>query len=363
MLARGLDALYRAALAAPHEPIIDVEVWRGATRIVENLPVATGEVTATLASRVSRVASLVCPGSYYDLISPFSDMLRAYRGVRMADGTEYRWQVFGGRITDTELTEDGDVDLNAEDPAGDVVGRTFTVPEQSTQGAVISDEVVRLISDALPDALFGTFDSYSTRVPVLIWEHDRGGALDEMATAVGSFWYALANERFVFRRVPWTIAGPAVLTMADGETGTILSSRARKDRSNVFNQVTVTGERLDGTVPVYYTASDTDPTSPTYIGGPFGVRNKLLSLNTPTNNDVARGAAFDYLRRSTSLTEAWSITCVPDAALELGDVLNLQVQGRTVFKQVASTIQMPLVVEGSMSVACRAQVVGSLANV
>lgn len=361
MLAGGLDLLYRLALAAGHKPILDVEVWRGSSLVVDALPISTGEVTATLASRVSRVASCVAPGDFYDVVDPFTDTLRCFRGIEMADGSQqYRWQVFGGRLTDAELTPDGMCDINAEDVAGDVVSRAFTIPEQSVVGAIVSDEVVRLISDALPNALFGTFDPYAVRVPTLIWEHDRGSALDEMATAVGSFWYALANERFVMRRVPWTVNKPAVLTLSDGEGGTVLGSTARRDRRNVYNQITVTGERLDGTVPVYATASDDDPTSPTFVGGPFGIRNKLLNLNTPTNQEAARSAAFDYLRRSTSLTEAWNLTCVPDASLELGDVLNLEVQGRTVFKQVVSAIQMPLVVEGTMQVTCRAQVVGSL---
>jgi hypothetical protein len=358
MLAGGTDVLYRLALAAGHKPILDVEVWRDTTRVVEALPISTGEVTGTLASRVTRVASGITDGTYYDIISPFTDVLRAYRGIEFADGNRYRWQVFGGRITDTMLNEEGLCDFNAEDAAGDVLSRGFTVPGQSTVGAIVSDEVVRVISDAVPGALFGDSDQYEVRVPNLVWEHDRGSALDEMATAVGSFWYALANERFVLRRVPWTVAGAAVLTMRDGEGGTILGSTARKDRSAIYNQVTVTGERLDGSVPVYATVADENPDSLTYVNGPFGVRNKLLNLNTPTSSDVARGAAADYLRHSTALTEAWSFSCIPDAALELGDVLDLEVQGRTVFNQVVASIQMPLMVEGSMSVSCRAQVVG-----
>jgi len=363
MLAGGLDLMYRQALAAGHKPIIELEVWRGSQLLVDFLPVSTGEVTATLASRVSRVASGVAPGSFYDVISPFTDTLRCYRGIEMADGSKtYRWQTFGGRLTDTDLNEEGNCEFSAEDMAGDVISRGFTVPEQSTVNALVSDEVQRIISDALPDALFGTSDSYSIRVPALIWEHDRGQALDEMSTAVGSFWYPLANERFVLRHVPWTVAGDSVLTMRDGDGGTILTSSSRRDRRNVYNQITVTGERLDGTVPVYYTAADDNPASTTFIGGPFGIRNKQLSLNTPTTYEAARSAAFDYLRRTTSLTEAWSFSCVPDAALELGDVLDLEVKGRSVFKQVVDSIQMPMVVEGSMYVSCRAQVVGSLQN-
>lgn len=360
MLTGGLDGLYRAALATPHEPIIRAEVWRGTDRIVDDLPIGNGEVTATLTSRVSRIASLVTYEPFYDEVSPFTDTLRCFRGIRLGDGTPLEWPVFVGRLTDSQLDADGLVTFNAEDNAGAVLENGFTVPENSTVGAGVRDEIQRIISDRFPGALFGPSDEYFQRVPALTWEHDPGQALDEMATAVGSYWYALATGRFVLRRFPWTIDSPAILTLSDGDGGTILSAVPHKDRRGVYNQVTATGERVDGTAPVFYTASDDNPDSLTYVGGPFGIRNKLLTLNTPDNVDVARGAAFDYLRRSTAHVESWTFVSVPDAALELGDVLELHARGRRAPRQVVASISMPLVIEGTMQVSCRAQVVGSL---
>lgn len=358
MLAGGLDALYRDVLAASHEPYIKVEVWREDDLIVPDLLINTGEVTATLASRVSRVAALATIGDYWDVISPFTDTLRAYRGVVLGDGTPMRWPVFVGRITDSELTPEGALDINAQDYAGAVLENGFSVPLNSNVGQNVRDQVYDIIAGRLPGAQFGTSDNYTQRMPPLTWEHDPGQALDEIGTATGSFWYPLADGRFVLRRVPWTVDVAPILTLHDGDGGTILTSSARRDRGNVYNQVTVTGERMDGSVPVFATQSDETPSSPTYINGPFGIRNKLLSLNTPTNQDSARSAALDYLKRTTALTEAWQFTATPDAALELGDVLTLRAQGKLALRQVVASISMPLVVEGTMSVQCRAQVIG-----
>jgi hypothetical protein len=358
MLSGGLDLLYRAALAASHKPIIRVEIWRGGSLLVPDLLVNNGEVTATLTSRVSRVATCVTTGDYYDVISPFTDMMRCYRGIELGDGTPLEWPIFVGRLTDSELTPEGLLDINAEDNAGSVIANGFEFPLDSNVGQNVRDQVYDLISGRLAGATFGTSDEYTLRMPRLTWEHDPGQALDEIATAAGSYWYALANGDFVLRRVPWTIDVPPIIDLYDGDGGTILTSGARKDRRNVYNQVTVTGERLEGSVPVYDTQSDESPASPTYINGPFGIRNKLLSLNTPTSFDAARSAAFSYLKRSTALTEAWSFTCTPDAALELGDVLTLHAQGRVSSRQVVASISVPLVVEGSMAVQCRAQVIG-----
>lgn len=366
MLAGGQDRLYREALASGFEPYVRVEIWDGTfpgNIVVEDMPISNGEVTATLSSRVSRVATVLAPGAMYDVVSPFGHFMRAYRGIRFGEGdTTYVWQVFGGHVTDTELTAEGFCAINAADRADDVVNRTFTVPENSTVGSLVTDEWQRLITDAVPHALFGASDPFSMRIPALTWEHDRAGALDEMATALGAFWYPLANERFVIRRVPWTVRAEPILTLADGDGGLVTSSAARRDRANVFNQVTVTGERLDGTRPVYATVSDEDPTSPTYFLGPFGIQNRLLTLNTPSNQEAARTAAQDYLRRSTALTEAWSCSMVPDASIELGDTYSLSVQGRMIERQVVQSLSIPLVVQASMNVAFRAQVVGGLAD-
>ncbi len=362
MLAGGTDLGYRQALCASHEPIVRVEIWRAGSLLLPDMVINNGNVTATLTSRVSRIASVLSPGYLYDVVSPFSDVMRAYRGLRLGDGTPVEWEVFRGRVGATGLTEDGQLEFESEDLAGAVIANGFTVPENSTVGANVRDEMYRIIADRLPGALFGVSDEYTQRVPAMTWEHDPGQALDEMGTAIGSFWYPLANGRFVVRRVPWTVNIPPVLTLEDGEGGFLLSSAARKDRSRVFNQVTVTGERLDGSAPVYYTASDTDPTSPTYIYGPFGIQNRLINLNTPDNVDAARGAAFDYLRRSTALTESWSFTCPVDGSMELGDVFTLKAQGHIAMRQVVTTIGIPLIAAGAMSVQCRAQVIGELAD-
>jgi hypothetical protein len=181
-----------------------------------------------------------------------------------------------------------------------------------------------------------------------------------MGTAVGAFWYALAGGEFVIRRVPWTVPGDPVVTFADGPEGAVIESEAIRSRDEVFNSITVTGERTDGTDPVFYTARDENPSSPTFVGGPFGVRNKLVRLRTPGTQATAKGAADDFLRRTTALVESWSFTCPPDASLELGDVVGLAVRGRTGIVQVVESFTMPMDVAGIMRVDCRSQVIGLL---
>ena len=126
--------------------------------------------------------------------------------------------------------------------------------------------------------------------------------------------------------------------------------------------MTVTGERLTGQVPVYATAADTDPTSPTYINGGFGVRSFLDRLQTPSTPGGAAGAAQERLSVSIAPIEAFQIRCVADASLELGDVVILDINGRSVV-QVVSALSMPLGVDGDMFVSTRSLVSNPLEGV
>lgn len=366
MLAGGTDLLYRNALATSHEPYFRVEVWRGTERLINDLTYLSGRLRATLASRVSRtldfsVDETMYPYSVDDVLAPFGNYVKAYRGIKFADGHQYVWQVFRGRIAVVNLDGDGQCRITCNDRADDVVQARFEKPESSQVGAFVINEFVRLVSDALPDAAFGTSDRFDQVVPLLTWEHDRGRALDEMATAVGAFWYPLANGDFVMRLAPWTVPGQVTVVLSDGTGGTIQDSTAARSRESVFNSITVTGERSDGTEPVFYTARDDNPNSATYVAGPFGVRNKLIQLNTPATQGNARAAAESYLRHTTALTEQWAFACTPDGSLELGDVVGLKVRGRNPIVQVVESFSLPMDVQsGLMTVQCRSQVLGAL---
>jgi len=364
MLPGGTDLLYRQALAAGHEPYVRVEVWRGAVRLATDVVFLAGSVDATLTSRVSRTLSLTLPKGDYPveddgLFAPFGNVIRAYRGLIFADGERYVWRVFTGRITEVEQDE-GACYVVAQDRAADVADAAFVAPENSVPGIPVFDEFQRLVSDGLPDATFGPSDSFFQTMPIETWEHDRAGALDEIAVSVGAFWYPLADGRFVMRKVPWTVAGDPVVTLTDTEGGTVLRARPGRGRAKVYNSVTVTGERTDGTAPVFHTAEDLNPASPTFVDGPFGRRNTLINLQTPSTPDAARQAAEDFLRRTTAFTESWSYVCIPDASVELGDIQRLDVRGRVDIRQVVAQFSMPLDTTEMMSVSCRAQVVGSL---
>lgn len=375
MLTGGLDGLYRRAWATPHREYVKVEVLDGAGNVLPlprgsidpdtgGLLFLDGAVTASLSSRVTRTMTITVDESLYPetiagLLAPYGNRLRAYRGIEFATGDRYAWQVFTGRIQQPIMSPDGTVVVPAADRALEVAEFGFLVPENSQVGNTLNAEFIRLVSDAITDAVFGTSDTFFETMPELTWSTDRAGALDEIATTGGAFWYALADGSFVLRKYAWTIAGAPLLTLSDGVGGVLVASPSR-DRDDVYNSITVTGERADGSAPVFAFAQDANPDSPTYVSGPFGRRHKTINLQTPQTQGTAQTAANAWLRRSIGLNETWRWTQPPDAALELGDIVSLNAFGRSGIIQVVSGFTLPLDPEAMMSVQAHAQVIGAL---
>ncbi len=369
MLDGGLDTMYREALATSHQVYVKVEVLDGLQNVLEtDLVFEAGNVAATLTSRVSRRCSLTVAEDLYpfnadDLLAPYGNMIRATRGIEFADGTRLAWVVFVGRIQDATLNDDGTCSIEAADFAADVIENKFVRPENSQPSNSATDETVRLITEGFPQAQFGQLDVFAEPVRTRTWQLDRGQGLDEISTSVGAFWYPVAAGPFTLRRYPWTVPGVPVVTYSDtGTLGSVSGSRATRSRSDVYNSLTVTGERLNGDAAVYALAQDTNAASTTYIDGNFGRRHQMLRLQTPGSQGAAQGAANENLKRLIGLVDAWTWTMTPDAALELGDVAQLDVHGRTGIIQVVAGFQMPLDLR-PMRVAGRAQVIDILEGV
>jgi hypothetical protein len=376
MLAGGADPFYRSILSAAHQRYLRVDVYSGDGLLLNSqipehfrgdpeggLVIMGGSVTANLGNRVARNAMVQVPFDLYpveptDLLAPFGNELRITMGVRLDDGSApYTWPVFRGMIRNVEANSNGMCVVQCADRASEVVDALFVSPQNSQPLNTINQEWQRLIVDALPDATFGLSDVFDRLVQPLTWELDRAAALDEMAMSVGALWYPLAPGEFVIRRYPWTVLSPAVITLTDQLGGTVLGWSVERSRDSIFNVVTVTGERLNGDTPVYATASDTTPGSPTSLTGNFGVRSRLERLQTPSTQGGAQSAAEALLRTYVAPTEEWRLEVVPDPSQELGDTVLVQVNGRSEL-QVVKSFSLPLNLSGDMTISTRSIVVG-----
>jgi hypothetical protein len=371
--AGGLDAQYRDALVRPHVVYNRVDVLdRNGNVLQSDLPFIDGSVRATLSSRVARVLSLSVDRSWFPLsangsvdtgglLTPFGNRLRASRGITYGDGSRITFPVFYGRIEQVQMGRAGQVSLSASDLAADVVDAQFESPQSSIPANTITTEFRRLVQGALSDATFGTSDLTASKIPPLAWQNDRAQALDDMSATVAMLWYPLADGSFVQRLVPWTKPGQtAQVFLADGTNAApgvnngIADWTVTVSRTGVYNSVVFASERQDGTAPVYATVRDLVATSPTYYLGNFGRKPLLIQNQAAMTQSQCLQAAQSALKAAVAVTQVWDpVSIVPDASLELGDLIGMQAEGAA-STQVVVGFTLPLRETGDMSLSLRA---------
>jgi hypothetical protein len=347
------DPGYRLALTRPHESYSRVEVWYGGIQRDEltwtprasytrQAPVFfSGSVRSSLNSRVTRTMDLTVPELLYpwgtkDLLNPYGTELRAFKGIRYGSGTQVEFPAFVGTIEEVSPPR-GTCTIKASDTALRVAGAGFQSPMPSQVGTLVLDEYERLVLDANPRAVFGPHSAITALVPQLSYADDRGQALDNLADAATAFWYTLADGRYVMRSVPWLAPLTSTpLALSDGPGGVLLDAHPVRSTSGIYNQITVLSDRADGGAAIWATRTDTDPASPTYVGGAFGVRSKQIRITGAAVQSQLDALARTELEKSKALTSSWTASIVPDASIELGDALALTFRERLATQYVVS---------------------------
>lgn len=360
---------YRQALAASHEAYARVEVWRAGVQVDElayvdrgqpytrNVPVFSGgTIQATLASRVARTLDLIVPEWLYpwnvtDLLNPYGTELRVFKGIRYGNSSPDEFPAFVGTIEEVSPPQLGQCRVKASDTALRVAAAGFLSPMGSQVDTLVVDEFERLVLDANPRATFGAHSPITALVPQLAYDSDRGQALDSLAGTASANWYTLPDGRYVLRTVPWVAPlTQSPLALTDGDGGTLLDAYPVRSTAGIYNQVAVLSDRADGGPAFYATASDTNPASPTYVGGPFGVRSRPpIRVTGAVDQGQLAALARVELQRSQALTASWTLTCVPDASIELGEALGVAFRGRAAV-QFAAGFTMPLRPDAAMQI-------------
>jgi Domain of unknown function (DUF5047) len=371
----GLNARYRDALAAGATASIRVDITDpSGVPLLSDVSFSAGQVQATLQSRVVRTLSLTVDRSLFPVttagsvdygapLAPVGNRAKVYRGIQYGDGSiwppPYGFPVFAGCIETVALDQSGAVKVTANDLANEIVTADFETPMNSIPGNSVNTEFQRLVLDGLPSATFGTSDTIHLAVGQLTWATDRAQALDDILKGSSALWYPLADGSFVQRFTPWTLPGrQPVATFTDGVAGTALGTLGQHtitiSRTGVLNSVVYVSDRQDGLAALRAVARDTNPASPTYIRGKFGKKVGVISNQGASTQGQVNTAALNELRKAQALGFTWNpIGIVPDASLELGDLVTLRASGVSA-NQVVVAFTVPLRESGAMTVSTRA---------
>ncbi len=273
-------------------------------------------------------------------VSPYVAEVRVEYGVTL--GLNEWWQTVGTFVVTTTKETDtpGVVSVSGADRAQRIIDARLETPLTTSGGTVAA--IASLVTNADSRITFTDHTGSAATHSPSVWERDRAEAVQRLAESIGATLYFYPDGTAHLWPQP---SANGVLTswaLARGRGGGKVSSARTVSREGVYNAYVVVGEAADGSAGVTAVARDNDPTSPTRYGGPFGKRPRFLRTSLVRTVGQAGTAAVAGLARSTG--QAWSIdlTGLPNPALEVGDMLSVEVEPGVWARHMLDGYDLPL---------------------
>jgi hypothetical protein len=347
---------FLARLAESHTPVTQVQLFLTTGEVID-LPHIGGSVTVDRSQAIRRTCTVTCPDPSLiprtpsDQLATYGARLRIARGVEYGDGTSelvplgvFRLDSVDGDVSDGPVTLQGKgLEVVVQDDRFTTryraSGTVVTAITSLIRRSIIGADVISEITDTAIGARW--FDV----------EADPWAGCQEIAAAAGAEVYANADGVFVIRVMPDLAAVDPVWAVEATEGGVYISGDRAMTSDGVHNAVLARGESTSDSIPpVSYLATDSDPNSPTYWGGPYGRRPLFYSSSTLTTLAACQNAARLKLAEAKAPNAGGDISSLPNPALEPGDVLRVvHEDGSRELHQVAS-FSVPLDIGGDFPI-------------
>lgn len=335
-----VSASQKAALLGSHEMSTRVVCLRGATSLGD-VPVRDVSVSATYSTRGGRDGYLYVARDVIDagLLNPLSDQVIIYTGIKGI----VEVPIFTGRVDSYNIDEFGGAEIPLLSRGVEAVRAEFEIPWSVQAPLLSTSEIIEILQDVDPTWAVDTSRATPRAIPSnLVFEYDRGQALDQIASGSSTIWQPDRTGGFTVYDNPYSIgpslASASVVTLTDGQDGCLVSVFEAKSREGIYNSITLVVERVNNTAPLRVTVRDTNAASPTYWGGLFGKANLVVKNQNPTNLADATQLALRILRQSLALQRSWRIEVPHLPILDPGDVFTLWYRDE-VTAQVVESIQ------------------------
>lgn len=352
------------ALTGSYQPTVQVDAWYDGELVLQGVPVAGGRVTLDRTRAMAGSLSLdaaatdesLIPTSWDSPLAPYGSVLNVRAGIRFgaesgesvslgwyridsADPKEWWVPYQGADLSQppTWVCRGTLVSVEASDRMSLLDDAKFIVPEAPASLTSVKTEIVRLARDHVPiDDLSPITDAAIPRS--ITYQTSRVEALQALADVLAC-WVRMSPGGGL-NLVPQTPASlTPVWTISVGEMGHITDWGRKLDRAELRNGVVSKGQTAAGN-PVQGVA--VEETGPLRWGGPLGTIPEEHSSNLLTTEAAAQADAETRLARMIRERVApVSVTCVSNPALELDDVVALELPDRTLTGQVAQ-LTIPL---------------------
>lgn len=358
----GISAEAQTALRQSHGMQARATVYSPTLGVLD-LPIAGGEVVADAGSQVRRSGSVLAdprwwPASPQDLLAPYGSEMQVDYGIVLPSG-DTEWVPVGRlRLDEAQrrrpVSGSADVQVALVDRAARVAENRLTSPGQTRSGFSAVAEITRLVQETLPSVTVVDTTGVTASAAVLDIPRERWDeGVEKLASSIGAevFFDPVGQLRI---RLQPTLADPVVWRASTAEMSTLLSAEDSLSRAEVYNRVVAMGQRSDGTAPVFAVVDDTDPASPTYISGPFGVKPRFYAsalLTTVAQCQTAGAALLARVRGAAVRTE---FTALVHPGLEPGDVIGVYDGGREI-PLILDRVAVPLSPSGTQPLVARAE--------
>lgn len=342
----NVSPAFLTAVRGSHEVVSTVQLIQpGQTGVSFEgrfLAIEDGSVTldATADVRGSLDLTIVEPwpsGTTTFHLAPYGTELAVTRGVVFGNGSVQRVPLGIYRIMTVEQEDapKGTLRITAQDRMSGIIEAKLEAAVSFTPSATFGTIVTTLVTAVYPTAVIqwlkadGTTDSTTPATAInrdgVVAEQDRFRFLDDVITSVGRIWYFDYAGRLVIKPLPTNTV--PVFEVDSGVDGVLVSAHRVLTRDNIYNSVVASGESPDLLAPPSFTARDTDPTSPTFYGGPFGKVPYFYTnstIDSPTLGlHSAKAAAEGLLAQFKGLPYDVDFTMVPNPALEPYDAIRI----------------------------------------
>lgn len=199
----------------------------------------------------------------------------------------------------------------------------FTLPG----GMLYSDAIQAMVLNRLPSQLAFNISTTTRVCPLLVYGAQQGGDpwqdIQELAQAIGYEAYFDAVGTFVCRPVPNPQLGDPVWQFDEDTVQLVAEAERELSSEQTFNDIVVVGQSTSTANPFSAESYDDNPSSPTYVLGPYGRVTQRLTFSLITSQDQAQDTANATLYNSLGGADTVTLTVVPMPALEPGDIIRV----------------------------------------
>jgi hypothetical protein len=353
----AVSSVFGQALRASHTVVVKVDAYLSGTPLALDMAITGGAVNVNSGTGVRRTLDVtLADRTLWDTLDVIGVELYAYRGIRYPSGdTEMvPLGIFSLDAQSMSVGPTGGIQISsAPDRWAKVQRAQFENPAISTASNQIKNEITRIINNAVPGLTIINTATSTSIVGPLVWDQDRAAAAIDLATSIGADVYFDELGQLIVEDAPLLGQAP-VWTVDASASGVLLSGDRIRDRARTYNVVVAYPTSLSGSTPYApVIVADTDPTSRTYVNGPFGRVPYRYTSPAMTTSAQATVAAKALLNKVKAVNAQLNVEAVVNPGLDRGDVITVVTPDGTTELHLIDSVTIPLDVGGTQQITTR----------